>query len=35
MNQYAFIGIVVGLVWFALIVAAAVWAGRSEDGHPV
>ncbi len=34
MNQYVWIGILVGLVWFALIVAAALWAHRNEDGHP-
>ena len=30
MSQYEVIGIVVGVVWFAIILAAAVWAGATE-----
>jgi len=29
-SQYEVIGIVIGVVWFAIIVAAAVWAGATE-----
>jgi hypothetical protein len=30
MSQYEVIGIVVGVVWFAIIVAAAKWADSTE-----
>jgi hypothetical protein len=34
-NQYVWIGIGFGLVWFAIIVAFTLWAHRNESGHPV
>ncbi len=30
MSQYEVIGIVIGVVWFAIIVAAAKWADATE-----
>jgi hypothetical protein len=34
MDEFAVIGIVVGVVWFALIAAVALWAhGQEEPAH--
>jgi hypothetical protein len=30
MSEYEWIGIVIGVVWFAVILAAAFWAGTTE-----
>jgi hypothetical protein len=30
MSQYEVIPLVIGVVWFAIILAAAVWAGATE-----